>query len=113
MELKDIYGIWRHVHGDIITDFAVRVFDKKTGKGLSRFGSHGKDDKGNVIDYAWEAIIVGLNDNGDGTFTIVIEQMKSTEDKPEYQELKVWVLADNVMTLELENGDRVDFDRIR
>lgn len=113
MELKDIYGIWRHVHGDVITDFAVRVYDVKTSKGLSRFGIHGTDVKGNQIDYAWEGVIVGLNDNGDGTFTIEIEQIKFTENKPEYQELKIYMLADNVMMLELANSDIVEFEKIR
>lgn len=113
MELKDIYGTWRHVHGDVITDFTVRVFNAKTGKGLSRFGIQGKDDNGNAIDYAWEGVFVGLDDNVDGTFTIEIEQLKFTEDKPEYQELKVWMLANNLLTLELGNGERVDFDRLR
>ncbi|MFK7832100.1 MAG: hypothetical protein AB8B52_02375 [Winogradskyella sp.] len=113
MILKDIYGIWRHVHGDVVTDFAVRVFDVKTNKGRSRFGIHGKDENGNVIDYAWEGVIVGLNDNGDGTFTIEIEQIKFTEDKPKYQELKIYMLAGNVMMLELANGDMVEFEKIR
>ncbi|WP_223550533.1 hypothetical protein [Aestuariivivens sp. NBU2969] len=113
MELKDIYGVWRHSHGNVITDFAIRTFNNDTGRGLSRFGIHGTDDAGNQIDYAWEGAIKGIVDNQDGTFNITVEGIRFSVDKPQYQELKVWMLMDEVMTLELGNGDRVDFERIR
>ena len=113
MKLKELFGVWRHIHGEVITDFAIRPFDDKTGKGLSRFGIHGIDQLGNVIDYAWEGAIIDLIDNGDTTFTMVIEQMTKTEDKPEYQNLKVWMFSNKEMTLELGNGVRVDFKRLR
>ncbi|CAN0597609.1 unnamed protein product [Ectocarpus sp. 12 AP-2014] len=113
MELKEILGIWRITNGDIIIDFNIRPFNPKTGKGLSFFTIYGKDDKGNEVGYEWQGAIVDLIDNGDTTFTILVEQMIKTEDKPEYQNLKVWMLADKVMTLELGNGDRVDFNRLR
>lgn len=113
MKLQELFGVWRHIQGEVITDFAIRPFDVKSGKGMSRFGIHGVVENGNALDYAWEGVIVGLNDNGDGTFTIEIKQIKFTEDKPEYQELKVWMLANNLLTLEFGNGERVDFDRLR
>ncbi|WP_339725225.1 hypothetical protein [Maribacter stanieri] len=113
MRLQELFGVWRHMHGGVITDFAIRHFDDKTGKGMSRFGIHGVDKVGNEIDYAWEGAITTLTDNGDTTFSIPINKMNKTEDKPEYQDLKVWMLTDMVMTLELGNGERVDFNRLR
>ena len=113
MELKEILGIWRSTNGDIILDFNIRKYNPESEKGLSLFTIYGKDVNGNKVGYEWQGAVVGLIDNGDSTFTISVEQMIKTEDKPEYQNLKVWMLSDNVMTLELGNGDRVDFDKLR
>lgn len=113
MELKDIYGIWRQTNGDIILDFSIKPYDTKTDKGLSMFTIYGRDKGGNEVNYEWQGAVVDLHDNRDSTYSIQVERMIFTEDKPEYQELKVWMLSDNDMTLELANGDRVDFKRIR
>lgn len=105
MELKEILGIWRSANGDIILDFNIRTYNSKSGKGLSLFTIYGKDVNGNKVGYEWQGAVVGLIDNGDSTFTISVAQMIKTEDKPEYQNLKVWMLSDVGMTLELGNGN--------
>ena len=113
MELKEILGIWRSTNGDIILDFNIRTYNPESGKGLSLFTIYGKDVNGNKVGYEWQGAVVDLIDNGDSTFSISVEQMIKTEDKPEYQNLKVWMLSGKIMTLELGNGDRVIFQRIR
>jgi aspartate 1-decarboxylase len=113
MELEEILGIWRSTNGDIILDFNIRTYNPESGKGLSLFTIYGKDVNGNKVGYEWQGAVADLIDNGDSTFTISIEQMIKTEDKPEYQNLKVWLFTNKVLTLELGNGDRVDFDRLR
>lgn len=112
MKLKDIYGVWRHTNKNIIIDFRVRVFDAKTGKGLSFFTIYGKDENGEDVNYEWQGAVVELIDNGDTTYTISIDEIQFTEDKPEYQELKIWMLTDDGITLELGNGDKVEFKKL-
>ncbi|WP_127138019.1 hypothetical protein [Flagellimonas oceanensis] len=113
MELKDILGIWRCINEGITIDFNIRMFDPKHGKGRSLFTIYGTDAKGNKVWYEWQGAVVDLISNPDTTFTIQIDNINYTEDKPEYQSLKVWMLLENSIILELANGDRVEFQKLK
>jgi len=113
MELKEILGVWRSTNGKIIIDFNVRTFDPKNKKGLSFFTIYGIDSDGNEVGYEWQGAIVDLIENNDTTYTLQIEEMIYSEDKPEYQSLKIWMLLEDSIILELGNGDKVQFQKLR
>ncbi len=112
MELEEIYGTWRHQHNNIITDFRVRPFDSVRGTGLSFFTIYGEDKNGNALNYEWQGGITGLSENENSTFDILIDSLIYTEDTPNYQNLKIYMIMDDTMILEFEDGQHVNFTKI-
>jgi hypothetical protein len=112
MELEEIYGTWRHEHKNIITDFRIRTFDSKRGTGLSFFTIYGEDENGKAFNYEWQGGITGLAENENSTFNILIDSIIFTENNPKYQNIKIYMIIDDTMILEFEDGQQVSFTKI-
>ena len=111
MKLENLFGIWRHVHKSVITDFTVRKYDAERDKGKSFFSIYGRDENQKPVNYEWQAGIINVAQNDDGDWEIEIVKLRSTESGKEFEELTILAFEERNMTLRFSNGDVVDFKK--
>lgn len=111
IQTEQLYGIWRHKHKGVITDFNIRKYDKDHHTGLSLFTIFSWTESGSRISYEWQGA-VSIKNYSDQISNIEIGHIEYTEDKPEYQNLKIWHFTANAMILEFGNGKRIEFQKL-
>lgn len=111
IDLKELYGIWRHTHNEIITDFNVRIYDEHHHTGLSMFTIFKWTDDGSKTIYEWQGVPEVLN-YPDQISDINLFHLKSTEANPTYENLKIWHFTKDLMILEFGDGSRVEFQKL-
>lgn len=111
IDIKQLYGIWRHEYDSVITDFSIREYDENHHTGLSLFTIFSWTDSGSNIQYEWQGA-VSIQNYPEQITDIVIEHIEYTEDKPEYQNLKIWHFTNKLMILEFGDGQRVEFQKL-
>lgn len=111
IEIEQLYGVWRHEHNGVITDFNIRKYYEENGRGLSLFTIYNWEEAGSKISYEWQGA-VSIQNYPDEISDILVGNIKSTEDKPEYQNLKIWHFTPTYMILEFGNGQRVEFQKL-
>src|SRR5690554_4650843 len=111
ISLEQLYGVWRHEHNSIITDFNVRVYDAQHHTGLSLFTVFKWTDNGSEITYEWHGVPEVIN-YPDQISDINIHHIQNTEDNPKFQNLKIWNFTHNLMILEFGDGSRVEFKKL-
>ncbi len=109
IEMEQLYGVWRNVHGNIYTDISFRKYDEKVDKGFSIFTIYKYDSR--EIIYEWQGVpsIINYPDN---ISDININYIKYTENKPEYQNIKIWHFEADLMILEFGDGRKIEFKKL-
>ena len=106
VQLKQVLGTWRHTNGNVIIDFNIRRENNDSAKGM--FTIYQREPE-HTIHYEWHGNIEILNQDHELP-TIIISKINKTEDKPEYENLKIWMFTNpGEMFLELGNGDKILF----
>ncbi|NRR90929.1 hypothetical protein HSX10_05070 [Winogradskyella undariae] len=111
ISLEQLYGIWRHEHNGVITDFNVRVYDEQHHTGISMFTVYRWTDDGSEIIYEWHGVPEIIN-YPDLISDISLHHLISTEENLTYQNLKIWHFTNNLMILEFGDGSRVEFQKL-
>ncbi len=111
IQLEHLYGIWRHEHNGVITDFSIRVYDEQHHTGLSMFTIFRWTDDGSEIIYEWHGVPEIIN-YPDEISDIIIHHLISTEVNLTYQNLKIWHFTNKLMILEFGDGSRVEFAKL-
>ncbi|MGK0387128.1 MAG: hypothetical protein ACI849_001749 [Patiriisocius sp.] len=111
IEIEQLYGTWRHEHNGVITDFNIRKYDEDHHTGISLFTIFSWTESGSKINYEWQGA-ASIQNYPDQISDIVIGKMEYTENKPEYQNLKIWHFTADAMILEFGNGQRVEFQKL-
>jgi len=109
IEIEQLYGVWRHIHGNIYTDFNIRRYDEKVHKGFSIFTIYNNDDR--KIIYEWQGVPRIVN-YPDKLTDINIDYLQCTENMSNYQDIKIWHFTPQFMVLEFGNGQKVEFNKI-
>ena len=109
IEIEQLYGVWRHVNGNIFTDITFRKYDEKIHKGFSRFTIYKYDSR--EIIYEWQGVPKIVN-YPDKISAININYIQYTKNKPEYQNIKIWHFTAELMILEFGDGQRIEFKKI-
>jgi len=111
IQLEQLYGIWRHEHNGVITDFNVRVYDEQHHTGISMFTVFRWTDDGSEIIHEWHGVPEIVN-YPDQISDINLHHLISTEENLTYQNLKIWHFTNNLMILEFGDGSRVEFSKL-
>lgn len=111
VQLEQVLGTWRHTNGDIIIDFNIRNNNIGQDAIKAMFTIYQREPQ-NQINYEWHGEVEIVNSENDLP-RIQINSINKTEDKPEYQNLTIWMfISPNKMFLQLGNGDRICFNKL-
>nr|WP_315167469.1 hypothetical protein [uncultured Flavobacterium sp.] len=111
IQLHQILGTWRHTNGNLLIDFNIRQVNYGEDVTQAMFTIYQREPE-NKIHYEWHGAVKVLNHNENDLTEIIISDIIKTEEKPEYENLKIWSLAPDEMYLELGNGHRVFFNKL-
>lgn len=111
VQLEQLLGTWRHTNGNIIIDFNIRNNNIGQDATKAMFTIYQREPQ-NQTHYEWHGEIEIINSQNDLP-RIQINNIHKTEDKPEYENLSIWMFTPpNEMFLELGNGDRICFNKL-
>lgn len=111
IELHQILGTWRHTNGNILIDFNVRQVNFGENVTQAMFTIYEREPE-NKIHYEWHGHIEIINYENELP-EISISEIVRTEEKPEYENLKIWLFnAPGEMYLELGNSNRILFNKL-
>jgi hypothetical protein len=110
IQLHQILGTWRHTNGNLLIDFNIRQVNYGEDVTQAMFTIYQREPE-NKIHYEWQGAVEILNHENDIP-EIIINDIIKTEEKPEYEKLKIWSFTLGEMYLELGNGDRVIFTKL-
>ncbi|RVT75325.1 hypothetical protein EOD40_11205 [Flavobacterium sufflavum] len=110
IELHQILGTWRHTNGNILIDFNIRHVNHGENVARAMFTIYQREPE-SKIHYEWHGAVEIVNHENDIS-EIVISEIVKTEEKPEYENLKIWSIEPGEMYLELGNGDRILFRKL-
>ncbi len=111
IQLQQILGTWRHTNGNIIIDFNIR--SKNCGDEVTKamFTIFQREPENKIL-YEWHGE-VEISNNDNDLPIIQINHIHRTEERPEYENLKIWMLhPPSEMFIELGNGDRILFNKL-
>ncbi|WP_435416050.1 hypothetical protein [Polaribacter aestuariivivens] len=111
IQLEQLYGIWRHEHNGVITDFNVRVYDELHHTGVSMFTIYRWIGNSSENIYEWHGVPEIVN-YPDQISDINLHHLISTEENLTYQNLKIWSLTNDLMILEFGDGSKVEFRKL-
>ena len=110
IQLQQLFGIWRHTNVNIIIDFNLKQVNYGKDVTQAMFTIYQREPE-NKIYYEWQGAVEILNHQNDIPEIIITDIIK-TEQKPEYENLKIWSFTPSEMYLELGNGDRICFNKL-
>jgi hypothetical protein len=110
IELHQILGTWRHLNGNILTDFNIRQVNHGKNCTKAMFTIYQREPE-NKIFYEWHGGVAIINHENDLP-EIVISNIAKTEEKSEYENLRIWSFTPTEMYLQLGNGDRILFNKL-
>lgn len=111
VELHQILGTWRYANGNILIDFNIRQVNHGENGSRAMFTIYQREPE-NKIHYEWHGEVEILNSENNLP-EIVISNIVKTEEKPEYENLKIWMFnVPGEMYIELGNGDRILFNKL-
>lgn len=108
--LHQVLGTWRHTNGNILIDFSIRHVNHGENVTQAMFTIYQREPE-NKIHYEWHGA-VGIVNHENDISEIVISEINKTEEKSEYENLKIWSVEPDEMVLELGNGDRILFGKL-
>lgn len=111
IELHQISGTWRHTNENLLIDFNIRQVNHGENLTQGMFTIYEREPE-NKIHYEWHGVIEIVNRENDIP-EISISKIVRTEEKPEYENLKIWMFrSPGEMFLELGTGDRILFNKL-
>lgn len=111
VQLKQVLGTWRHTNGNVIIDFNIRRENNDVNSAKAMFTIYQREPE-HKIHYEWHGIIQIENQDNELP-TIVISNINHTENRSEYENLKIWMFTiPGEMYLELGNGDKILFQML-
>lgn len=106
IETNQLVGTWRHVHQNIFTDFTIWNSD---GQHKAMFTIYEREPE-NKTNHEWHGRVEVVNT--EDLPVIEISDIKFTDENPEYQNLVIWQISNETLTLQLGSGAKLLLNKL-